>query len=140
MASINEKLNDYIDLNCDKPRFQASEIKSHFDQSTHREFLKKIRDHEDFYISRSNCQSRLTVSKGEIRLTEVRVIKYEIPTMGIFSLGVRYKTITTKYVPEESDFILKINQNDEVEVKFNSAVKDLESMLKFVDFELFESN
>ena len=139
MTSINEKLNNYIDLNCDKPLFQSAEIERRFNRNTHREFLKKIRDHEDFYISRSNGQYRLTVSKGEIRLSEIRVIKDEIPTMGIFSLGVRYETITTRYFPEESDFIIKLNQNDEIVVESNSAVKDLESMLKFVDFELFES-
>ena len=139
MTSINEKLNNYIDLNCDKPLFQATEIERRFNKSTYKEFLKKIRDHEDFYISRSNVQHRLTVTKGEIRLTEVRVMKDEIPTMGIFSLRVRYKTITTRYFPEESDFIIKLNQSDEVEVKVNSAVEEFVSLMEFVDFELFES-
>ena len=140
MTSINEKLNNYIGLTCDKPRFQVAEIERRFNKSTHREFLKRIRDHEDFYISRSNGQHRMTVAKGEIRLSELRVIKDEIPTRGGFLfLGVRYETITTKYFPEESDFIIKLDQNDEIEVKVNSAVKDLESMLKFVDFELFEA-
>lgn len=82
MTSINEKLNNYIDLNCDKPLFQATEIERRFNKSTYREFLKKIRDYEDFYISRSNGQYRLTVSKGEIRLTEVRVMKDKRPTNG----------------------------------------------------------
>lgn len=139
MTSINDRLNNYIDNTFDKPRFQAAEIKRHFDQSKHIQFLKKIRDHEEFYISRSNGQHRLTVSKGEINLSELRVIKDEIPTMSIFSLGIRYETITTKYFPDKSDFIIKLNRDNEIEVKSNSAVKDLVSMLEFVDFELFES-
>ena len=139
MTSINDRLNNYIDNTFDKPRFQAAEIERRFNKSTHKEFLTKIRDHEEFYISRSNGQHRLTVSKGEINLSELRVIKDEIPTMGIFSLGIRYETITTKYFPDKSDFIIKLNRDNEIEVEANSAVKDLASMLEFVDFELFES-
>lgn len=141
MTSINGRLNDYIVNNCDKPRFQVAEIERRFNKSTYREFLKKIRDHEDFYISRSNGQHRLTVTKGEIRLSEVRVMKDEIPTRGGFlCLGVRYEMVTTKYFLEESDFVIKLDQNDEIEVKVNSAVKEFVSLMKFVDFELFESN
>ena len=142
MTSINEKLNDYIGINYIKPRFQQLEIERRFNRSTHEEFLKKIRDHEDFYVSRSNVQHRLTVTKGEIRLTEVIVMKDKRPTNGGFLwLMVRYETIATKYFPEDSDFIIKLNQNDEVEVevKANSAVEDFVSLMKFVDLELFES-
>ena len=140
MTSINEKLNDYIGINYNKPRFQQLEIERRFNRSTHKEFLKKIRDHEDFYVSRSNVQHRLTVTKGEIRLTEVIVMKDKRPTNGGFLwLMVRYETIATKYFPEDSDFIIKLNQNDEVEVKANSAAEDFVSLMKFVDLELFES-
>ena len=135
-----KKLNDYIGINYNKPRFQQLEIERRFNRGTHKEFLKKIRDHEDFYVSRSNVQHRLTVTKGEIRLTEVIVMKDKRPTNGGFLwLMVRYETIATKYFPEDSDFIIKLNQNDEVEVKANSAVEDFVSLMKFVDLELFES-
>ena len=140
MTSINGRLNDYIFNNCDKPRFQVAEIERIFNKSTYREFLKKIRDQEDFCISRSNGQHRLTVTKGEIRLSEVRVMKGEIPVGRNLLFGVRYETVTTKYFPDKSDFTIKLDSSDEIEVEVNSAVKDFESMMKFVDFELFESN
>lgn len=137
--SINDKLNSYIDVTHDRPRSQASEIKHLFEQTRHKEFLSKIRDHQAFYMNRSNDKYQLVVTRGEIRLSEVIVYEAEELAGSFFPFNHLHRQVIRRTWPREANFTVKIDQSDEIEVEVNSAVKDIESLLRFVDFELFES-
>ena len=137
--SINDKLNSYIDVTHDRPRSQASEIKHLFEQISHKEFLSKVRDHREFFMTRSNDKYQLVVTCGEVRISEV--ILYEAVELAgsFFPFNHLHRQVIRRTWPREANFTVKIDQNEEIEVEVNSAVKDVESLLRFVDFELFES-
>ena len=137
--SINDKLNSYIDVTHDRPRSQASEIKHLFEKTSHKEFLSKIRDHQEFFMTRSNSRYQLVVSHGKVKISEVIVYDAEELAGSFFPFNHLRRQVIRRTWPREANFTVKIDQSDEIEVEVNSAVKDLESMLKFVDFELFES-
>lgn len=137
--SINDKLNSYIDVTRDRPQSQASEIKHLFEQMSHKEFLSKIRDHREFFMTRSNDKYQLVVTRSEVRISEVIVYEDEELAGSFFPFNRLYRQVIRRTWPREANFTVKIDQSDEIEVEVNSSVKDLESLLKFVDFELFES-
>lgn len=137
--SINDKLNSYIDVTQDRPRSQASEIKHLFEQTSHKEFLSKIRNHQAFYMNRSNGEYQLVVTRGEVRISEVIVYEAEELAGSFFPFNHLHRQVIKRTWPREANFTVKIDQSDEIEVEVNSAVKDVESLLRFVDFELFES-
>lgn len=137
--SINDKLNSYIDVTHDRPRSQASEIKHLFEKTSHKEFLSKIRNHQAFYMNRSNDEYQLVVTSGEIRISEVIVYEAEELAGSFFPFNHIRRSVVKRSWPREANFTVKIDQSDEIEVEVNSAVKDVESLLRFVDFELFES-
>ena len=137
--SINDKLNSYIDVTHDRPRSQASEIKHLFEKTSHKEFLSKIRNHQAFYMNRSNGEYQLVVTSGEIRISEVIVYEAEELAGSFFPFNHLRRQVIRRTWPREANFTVKIDQSDEIEVEVNSAVKDVESLLRFVDFELFEA-
>lgn len=137
--SINDKLNSYIDATHDRPRSQASEIKHLFEQTSHKEFLSKIRNHQAFYMNRSNGEYQLVVTRGEVRLSEVIVYEAEEFAGSFFPFNHLRRQVIKRAWPREANFTVKIDQSEEIEVEVNSAVKDVESLLRFVDFELFEA-
>ena len=138
--SINDKLNSYIDVTHDRPRSQASEIKHLFEKTSHKEFLSKIRDHLEFFMTRSNSRYQLVVSHGKVKISEVIVYEAEELAGSFFPFNHIRRSVVKRTWPREANFTVKINQNNEIEVEVNSAVKDVESLMKFVNFELFESN
>lgn len=137
--SINDKLNSYIDVTHDRPRSQASEIKRLFEQTSHKEFLSKILDHREFFMTRSNDKYQLVVTRGEVRLSEVIVYEAEEFAGSFFPFNHLRRQVIKRAWPREANFTVKLDQSDEIKVEVNSAVKDIESLLRFVDFELFES-
>lgn len=137
--SINDKLNSYIDVTHDRPRSQASEIKHLFEKTSHKEFLSKIRNHRAFYMNRSNGEYQLVVTSGEIRISEVIVYEAEELAGSFFPFNHLRRQVIRRTWPREANFTVKIDQSNEIEVEVNSAVKDVESLLRFVDFELFEA-
>ena len=141
MTSINDRLNSYIEVTHDRPQSQADEIKRLFEQSTYKDFLSKIHDHQEFFMTRSNSRYQLVVSHGKVKISEVIVYESEEFAGSFFPFNHIRRSVVKHSWPREANFIVKINQSDEieVEVEVNSAVKDVESLLRFVDFELFES-
>ena len=137
--SINDKLNSYIDVTHDRPRSQSSEIKRLFEQSTYKDFLSKIHDHQEFFMTRSNSRYQLVVSHGKVKISEVIVYESEEFAGSFFPFNHIRRSVVKRSWPKEANFIVKINQSEEIEVEVNSAVKDVESLLRFVDFELFEA-
>lgn len=137
--SINDKLNSYIDVTRDRPQSQASEIKHLFEQMSHKEFLSKIRDHREFFMTRSNDKYQLVVKRGEVRISEVIVYEAEELAGSFFPFNHIRRSVVKRTWPNNANFTVKLSHDDDVEVEVNSSVKDLESLLKFVDFELFES-
>lgn len=137
--SINDKLNSYIDVTHDRPRSQASEIEHLFEQTRHKEFLSKIRDHQEFFMNRSNDEYQIVVKRGEVRISEVILYEAEELAGSFFPFNHLHRQVIRRTWPREANFTVKIDHNDEIEVEVNSAVKDIESLLRFVDFELFES-
>ena len=138
--SINDKLNSYINVTHDRPQSQSSEIKHLFEQTSHKEFLSKIRDHLEFFMTRSNSRYQLVVSHGKVKISEVIVYEAEELAGSFFPFNHIRRSVVKRTWPREANFTVKINQNNEIEVEVNSAVKDVESLMKFVNFELFESN
>lgn len=139
MTSINDQLNSYIDVTHDRPQSQADEIKCLFEQSTYKDFLSKIHDHQEFFMTRSNSRYQLVVSHGKVKISEVIVYESEEFAGSFFPFNHIRRSVVKRSWPREANFIVKINQSDEIEVEVNSAVKDVESLLRFVDFELFEA-
>lgn len=137
--SIDDKLNSYIDITQDRPRSQASKIKHLFEQTRHKEFLSKIRDHREFLMTRSNDKYQIVVKRGEVRISEVILYEAEELAGSFFPFSHLHRRVIKRAWPREANFTVKIDQSDEIEVEVNSAVKDIESLLRFADFELFES-
>lgn len=137
--SIDDKLNSYIDITQDRPRSQASKIKHLFEQTRHKEFLSKIRDHREFLMTRSNDKYQIFVKRGEVRISEVILYEAEELAGSFFPFSHLHRRVIKRTWPREANFTVKIDQSDEIEVEVNSAVKDVESLLRFIDFELFES-
>ena len=137
--SIDDRLNSYIEVTHDRPQSQADEIKRLFEQSTYKDFLSKIHDHQEFFMTRSNSRYQLVVSHGKVKISEVIVYESEEFAGSFFPFNHIRRSVVKRSWPREANFIVKINQSDEIEVEVNSAVKDVESLLRFVDFELFES-
>ena len=137
--SINDRLNSYIEVTHDRPQSQADEIKRLFEQSTYKDFLSKIHDHQEVFMTRSNSRYQLVVSHGKVKISEVILYESEEFAGSFFPFNHIRRSVVKRSWPREANFIVKINQSDEIEVEVNSAVKDVESLLRFVDFELFES-
>ena len=90
-------------------------------------------------MTRSNSRYQLVVSHGKVKISEVIVYEAEELAGSFFPFNHLHRQVIRRTWPREANFTVKIDQNDEIEVEVNSAVKDVESLLRFVDFELFES-
>ena len=90
-------------------------------------------------MTRSNDKYQLVVTCGEVRISEVIVYEAEELAGSFFPFNHLHRKVIRCAWPREANFTVKITQSDEIEVEVNSAVKDVESLLRFADFELFES-
>lgn len=92
-------------------------------------------------MNRSNGEYQLVVTRCEIRISEVIVYEAEELAGSFFPFNHLRRQVIRRTWPRKANFTVKIDQSDEIEieVEVNSAVKDVESLLRFVDFELFEA-
>lgn len=136
--SINDKLNQHIETNCNKPAAQAEAFRSYFSQEKHKEFLQKIRDHKDFYASNSNDLHRVVVDRGKVLIDERSTIEDEIPVGRVFPFNHVWKPRVQNFWPKKSNIIVFLNEEDHIEVIVNDVITNFDKALKFLDFALFE--
>ena len=139
--SINDKLNEHIKSNYDEPNTQAKAVKQHFSQEKHKDFLKKIKTHEDFYASKSNSIYRVVVNRDKVFIDEVQIDVYEVRAGSFFPFNHMYRTEAEKKWPRESNIIVQFDDLIKgVSVEVNRTIDNLDEALKFVDFALFEAD
>lgn len=136
--SINDRLNRHIETNYTEPAAQAEVVRSHFSQEKHKEFLRKIRDHQDFFASKSNDLYYVVINRDNVSIYERSIIKDEIPVGPVFPFNHIWKTRVQKFWPKDSNITVFLDEEDHVNVTVNDIVTDLDKALKFLDFALFE--
>ena len=139
--SINDKLNEHIKSNYERPNAQADAVKQHFSQENHKDFLKKIKTYEDFYASKSNDNYRVVVNKDKVFIDQIEIDVYEVQAGSIFPFNRMYRSVAEKKWPRESNIIVQFDDLvKDVSVEVNNVIDDLDEALKFVDFTLFEAD
>ena len=139
--SINDKLNEHIKSNYERPNAQADAVKQHFSQENHKDFLKKIKTYEDFYASKSNDNYRVVVNKDKVFIDQIEIDVYEVQAGSIFPFNRMYRSVAEKKWPRESNIIVQFDDLvKDVSVEVNNVIDDLDEALKFVDFALFEAD
>lgn len=139
MTSINDQLNQHIETNYDGPNDQAEAVRSHFSQEKYKDFLRKIRDHKDFFASRNNDSYRVVVNNDTVLIDERFTIEDEIPVGRVFPFNHIWKPRIQEFWPENSNMTVFIDEKDHVNVIVNDVFEDLDKALEFVDSVLFES-
>lgn len=141
LMSINDKLNEHIKSNYERPNAQADAVKQHFSQENHKDFLKKIKTYEDFYASKSNDNYRVVVNKDKVFIDQIEIDVYEVQAGSIFPFNRMYRSAAEKKWPRESNIIVQFDDLvKDVSVEVNNVIDDLDEALKFVDFTLFEAD
>lgn len=136
--SINDRLDRHIETNYNEHDAQTEAIRSHFSQAKHKDFLRKIRDHQDFFACKSNDTYRIVVNRNRVFIEERLVIEDEIPVGRIFPFNHLWRPRVQKFWPDKSNISVLLDDEDHVEVIVNEVIKSLDEALKFLDFALFE--
>ena len=139
--SISDKLNEHIKTNYEGPNAQAAAVKQHFSQEKHKDFLKKIKTYEDFFALKSNDTYRVAVNRDKVLVEEIEIIVRDVPAGSIFPFNHIWRPRVETRWPRESNIVIYFDDLIKgISVTVNSAVDDLDEVLKFVDFALFEAD
>lgn len=139
--SINDKLNEHIRSNYEGPNAQAEAVKQHFSQENHKDFLKKIKNYEDFYASKSNDTYRVVVNRDEVLIDQIEIRTRDVQAGSIFPFNHMWRSKAEKRWPRESNITVKFDDLIKgVSAEVNNVIDDLDEALKFVDFALFEAD